>query len=98
MHGAWLFRDDLCRVSKLVRRLQLTLGMNDFGAPLSLSLCLFGHGALHLLRQIDMFELHQNHFDAPGLAFGVEDFLNARIELFSLGKKLVQLGLTANTA
>jgi len=65
MHGHRIFRNHFGRVSELLRSLIFAFGMDYFRAPFPLGFCLFGHGAAHFLRQIDIFQLYQDNFDAP---------------------------------
>ena len=55
----WMLFDDHRGISKTLRGLKFAFGIDHFCPPLTLRLGLFGDGALHLLRQINMFDLHQ---------------------------------------
>src|ERR1051325_1765523 len=98
MHGGRLFLYDCCCFSQFLGGLELTVRMNDCGAPFAFRLGLFGHGALHLLGQVNIPYFHKDHFDTPRFGLSVENFLDSSIHLFPLCEQLVQLGLAADAS
>src|ERR1043166_9256959 len=89
-------RHDIRRFLQLLRCLELSLGVDDFGAPLALGLGLLRHRALHLLRQVDVFDRHLRDLDAPGIGMLVDNRLQIRVDLFALRQNFVELGLAAD--
>ena len=77
--------DDSCGICQFLRRLKFTLGIDNFCPPLSLGLRLFGHGSLHLRRQIDMFQFDRGHLNPPGVGVGVQYFLKLGVDFFPCG-------------
>ena len=69
------------RVGQFLGRLELTFGVDYFGAPLALGLRLPRHGALHLVRQVDMLDLDVGDLDPPGIGLPVEDLLQIPVDL-----------------
>ena len=72
--------------------------MDDLGALLALGLGLPRHGALHLLRQVDVLDLDHRHLDAPGIGVRVDDLLQRGVELLALRQQLVELRLAEHGA
>ena len=83
----------MCRIGKLLRRLELTLGMDDLGATGPLGLGLGGNRADHALIEVDVLDLDVGNLVAPGFRVLVQDDLNIGIELLALGKHVVELVL-----
>src|SRR3989338_1677964 len=67
--------NDVRGVGQLLRRLELALGVDDFGAPLALGLGLPGDRADHLLGQVDVFDLDRRDLHAPRLRLLIDDAL-----------------------
>jgi hypothetical protein len=78
--------------------LKLALCRNDFRAPLTLCFGLFGHGALHLLRQIHVFDFDGVDLDAPLASFGIQNRLQAVVDALDLGKQIVKFELPQHVA
>jgi hypothetical protein len=76
-----MLRDDIRRFTELDRRLKLTFGCHDFRPALALGLGLFGHGALHVVRKRDVFDLDRRNLGAPGLGIPVNHVLDLRIDV-----------------
>ena len=90
LQRARLGRDDAGRIGQLLRCLELTLGMDDLGSLLSFGLGLLGHGALHRLRELDVFDLNGRDLDAPGLGLLVDDLLELGVNLLAVGEQLIE--------
>src|SRR2546430_4374287 len=86
-------REALGRLRELRRRLKLAVGVDDLGAPLALGLRLLGHRALHVLRKVDLLDLHGRDLDAPGLGVLVDDPLKLLVDLVARREKVVELDL-----
>ena len=97
LQGRGLLLDHLGRLGQLAGGLELALGVDDLGPPLALGLGLPGHGALHLLGQVDVLDLDRGDLDAPGVGAPRRGSLQLGVELLALGEQLVQLGLAAPT-
>src|SRR5271154_2887905 len=82
----WTLAHDLGRVREPLRRLEFTFRRDRLGAPLAFRLSLRRDRALHVLRQIDIFQLDQRHLDAPRLGLRIDNFLDARVELVALAE------------
>ncbi len=89
MHGHGLFRDDLSCIRQLLRGLKLSFGMNNLGPPFPLRLRLLSHSPLHLLWQINVLQLNQNHLNPPRIGLNIKNLLNPAVNPFPLGQKLV---------
>src|SRR5216117_3591533 len=75
------------------RRLELAVRVDDLGPPLALGLRLLRHRALHVLRQIDLLDLHGRDLDAPGLGVLVDDPLELLVDLVTRREEVVELDL-----
>ncbi len=80
------------------RGLILSFCSNDFRTPLALGFCLFGHGTLHFLRQVQVFNFDGVDLDPPLIRFRVQDRLQAMIDTVTLGQEFVQLKLPQHIA
>src|ERR1700758_557427 len=72
--------------------------MNNFRAALALRLRLLGDGPLHILRDIDLFDLNLRYLDTPRLRILVKDLLQLGVNLFALGEDGVQFELAYQAA
>src|SRR3989449_1316426 len=86
-------RENLGRLGELRRRLELAVGVDDLGSALALGLGLLGHGALHVLGQVDLLDLHGRHLDPPWLGVLVDDPLVMLVDLVARRQEVVQLHL-----
>src|ERR1035441_1399293 len=84
--------DELCR------GVELAFGVDDLGAALALSLGLLGHGAEHVFRHVDLFDLDGDDFDAEGRRVAVNDGLDALVELVAVRENLVQFDFAEDGA
>src|SRR5208337_4563071 len=94
----WTLAHDLGGIGEPLRRLEFALRRDHLGAPLALGLSLRRDRALHVLRQIDIFQLNQRDLHAPRLGLRIDYFLDARVELVALAEQFVELGLAADGA
>ena len=78
--------DDVGGLAQLLGGLELALGGDDLGAPLALGLGLLGHGAPHLLGQVDLLHLDGGDLHAPGLGVPVDDLLQLPVDLVALAR------------
>ena len=85
-------------LGKALRRLELTLRVDDLGAALALGFGLAGHGALHALGQLDVLDLDDRHLHPPGLGLLIDDLLKAVVDLLTFREERVQLGLSEDAA
>ena len=76
---------------ELLRRTEFTLGMDDLGPFLTLCLGLAGHGSLHCIRQLDIFDLDDADLDAPGLGLLINNLLELLVDLITVDEQLVQV-------
>jgi hypothetical protein len=53
-----VFAQDFTRLTQFCCRLKFTLGIDNLGSTVPLSLCLARHGPLHLLGQVNMLKLN----------------------------------------
>src|SRR5580704_7698529 len=72
--------------------------MNDLRTTLALGLRLLGDSALHILRNIDLFDLNLSYLDTPRLGILVKDLLQLGVNLFALRKDGVELELADEAA
>ncbi|VTR68220.1 23S rRNA methylase (modular protein) [Desulfosarcina cetonica] len=98
LEGHGMGVDDLGGLGQTIGCLVFTLGVDHLGPPFPLGFGLLGHGALHLLGQVDVLELHRGDLDAPGIGMGIQDFLQLGVDLFPRREQFVQLGLAAHAA
>src|SRR5262245_17201161 len=91
-------RQDLGGVEQLLRRLLLSLGVDDLGAAGAFGLGLAGDRADHALVEIDALDLHGRDLDTPPLGLLVEHVLDVGIELVALGQHLVEIVLAEHPA
>ena len=89
---------DLRGLREPLRGLEFAFGRDHLGAALALGLGLRRDRALHILREIDIFQLDERDLHAPRLGLRIDDFLDARVELVALAEQLVELGLAADGA
>src|SRR5208282_4685269 len=78
--------------------LEFAVGVDDLGAALAFRFGLAGNGALHVLRDVHLLQLHLGDFDAPGLGVLIEDVLELFVHFVAFGKDGVELELAANAA
>src|SRR5215469_2962599 len=76
-----------------LRRLVLSLGVDDLGAPRAFGLRLLRHRTHHALIEVDVLDLDGRDLDAPGLGALVEDALQVDVELVALRQQIVHLVL-----
>src|SRR5208283_1924537 len=69
---------DLRGLREPLRSLEFAFGRNHLGAALALGLGLRRDRALHILREIDIFQLDERDLHAPRLGLRIDDFLDAR--------------------
>src|SRR4051794_10104575 len=86
------------RVFQPLRRLVLTLGVDDLRAPLALGLRLPRHGALHAARDLDVLHLDDRDLDPPRGGCLVDDLLQDGVDLVALRQQLVERVLTEHRA
>src|SRR5580765_3356201 len=86
-------RQDLGGLGQLGRRLELAVGVDDLGPALALGLGLLGHGALHVLGQVDLLDLDVRNLDAPGLGVLVDDPLELLVDLVARREQIIELHL-----
>src|SRR6266478_3444503 len=91
-------RQDLGGVEQLLRRLLLSLRIDDLGAADAFGLGLAGDRSDHALVEIDALDLHGRHLDTPPLGLLVEHVLDVGIELVALGQHLVEVVLAEHPA
>ena len=84
---------DVRRFSQPCGGLILPFRSNDFRAPLALGFRLFGHGTLHFLGQVHVFDFDSVDLDAPLVGFGIQDRLQAVVDTVDLGEQIVKLEL-----
>src|SRR5882672_4345873 len=72
--------------------------MNDLGALLAFGFGLLGHGAEHAFRHVHLLDLDVYYFYAPGRGVGVEDALQAGVDLVAVGQQFVQFDLAQDRA
>src|SRR5262249_15199474 len=72
--------------------------MDDLCPLFALGFGLFGHGAQHGLREIDLLDLHVRDFHAVGRGVLVEDALDAGVQLVAMGQQLVELDFAEHGA
>ena len=72
--------------------------MNDLRALLALGLGLTRHGALHVGRQIHMFDFNRRHLDPPWVGVLVEDLLQLLIQPLALREQIVEVDLSQHAA
>jgi hypothetical protein len=65
LQGLGMDGNDLSRFRQARSRLKFALCIDDVGPPLAFGFCLSRHGALHLLRQVDVLHLDRRDFDPP---------------------------------
>lgn len=85
-------------VDELLGGVEFAFGMDDLGAALALGLGLLGHGAEHGLGQVDLLDLDGDDFYAEGGGVAVDDGLDALIEAFAVGEKLIELDFAEDGA
>src|SRR2546426_5014544 len=93
LDGDRMPRQALRRLRELRRRLELAVGVDDLGPPLALGLRLLRHRTLHVLRQVDLLDLHGRDLDAPGLGVLVDDPLELLGDLVARREEVVELDL-----
>src|SRR6059036_3867835 len=86
-------REDLSRLGELRRRLELAVRIDDLGSALALGFGLLGHGALHVLGQVDLLDLDGRDLDAPRLGVLVDDPLELLVDLVARRQEVVELDL-----
>jgi len=65
------------RLHHFLGGLKFALGIDDLGPAFALSLGLSSNRSLHILRQVNLFNLHQGHLHTPGFGLRIENFLDA---------------------
>src|SRR5580658_3823248 len=98
LDGRRLLLQNLRRIRQFCRGFKLALGVNNLGPALALCLRLLGDGALHVLRNIDLFDLNLRYLDTPRLRILVKDLLQLGVNLFALGEDGVQFKLAYQAA
>src|SRR5215475_10046253 len=91
-------RQNLGGVEQLLRRLLLSLRVDDLGAAGAFGLGLAGNRPDHALVEIDALDLHGRYLDTPPLGLLVEHILNVGVELVALGQHLVEVVLAQDPA
>ena len=91
LQGCRLPGDNRGSILELLRRAELTLGVDDLGPFLTLGFRLAGHGALHGIGQFYVFYLNDADLDAPGLRLLVDNLLEFLIDLVAMDEQLVQV-------
>src|ERR1700683_185476 len=75
----------LSRFGELGRSFKFAGSVNHFGAAFAFGFRLFGDGALHGLRNIDLLDLNFGYLDTPRLRILVKNDLQFGVYLFALG-------------
>ena len=81
-----------------MRSFKFAFRVNNFSAAFAFRLRLLGDGALHILRNIDLFDLNLRYLDTPRLRILVKDLLQLGVNLFALGENRVQFELAYQAA
>src|SRR6266849_10008363 len=93
LERALLRGDYLGGVGQRLRRLELTVCVDDLRPLLPLGLGLLGHRSLHRAGQLHVLDLDARHLDAPRLGFVVDDLLQLLVDDVALRQQLVEGGL-----
>src|SRR5713101_3645738 len=93
LERALLRGDYLGGVGQRLRRLELTVCVDDLRPLLPLGLGLLGHRSLHRAGQLHVLDLDARHLDAPRLGFVVDDLLQRLVDDVALRQQLVEGGL-----
>src|SRR6201997_1373670 len=83
--------EDLGGVEQLLRRLLLSLGVDDLGAAGAFGLGLARDRPDHALVEIDALDLDGRHLDTPPLGLLVEYVLDVGVEFVALRQHLVEI-------
>ena len=75
-----MLRDDVGRLTKFHGGLVFAFRGDDLCAPLALRLCFFGHGALHVVGHLDVFDLDRGDLRAPGFGVPIDDVLDLLVD------------------
>ena len=73
---------------------EMLMALYEPGAAFAFGLGLFGHRALHGVRQGDILDLDRSDLDAPGIRLTIDDFLEGEINFLPLGQQFIEFRLT----
>src|SRR5438046_2427693 len=90
--------DDVGRLAELHRRLVFAFGSDDLGATLSFCFGFFGHCALHVVGEYDVFNLYRRYLRTPRLRVSVDDILDLPIDARGVREKLIEAETTHDIA
>jgi hypothetical protein len=79
-----MLRDDVSRLAKLHRGLELSFGGDDLCTAFALGLGFLGHCALHVIGEYDVFDLDRRHLRSPRLRVSVDDVLDLLVDARSV--------------
>src|SRR5262249_37182346 len=91
-------RQYLGGIEQRLRRLLLSLCVDDLGTAGAFGLGLAGDCPDHALVEIDALDLHGRDLDTPPLGLLVEHVLDVGIELVALGQHLIEIVLAQHPA
>jgi len=78
--------------------LAFAVRVDNLGSLLTFRFGLLGHSPLHFLGQIDLFDLHEAHLDAPCIRMLIKNRLELDIECLSPAQQIVQINLAEHGA
>src|SRR5918994_4108414 len=88
----------ICCLPEALRCLKLTLRCYDLRPPLALRLGLAGHRPLHVLRDLDIFDLDDAHLHPPGVGLLIYDALEFVVYLLPIGQEVIEILLSEHAA
>jgi hypothetical protein len=98
VHGGGVALDPFRGVRQGLGSLELALGVDDLGAPVTLRLSLTRHGATHGLGQLDVLDLDEGDLDTPRIGDVVDDALKPLVDLVPVDQQFVQVDLDEDAA
>lgn len=82
---------DACGLAQLLRVQQLTAGVDDLGAAFAFGLRLSGHGPLHRLRNLDVFDFDHPNLDSPWHGLVGDGLAEVVVEVFAVCQPRVKI-------
>lgn len=73
-------------------------GGDDGGAAFAFGFGLFGHGAFHVRRELNVLKFNVFDIDTPFVGLGVDDFANLDGDFVALAKDLIKVEITGDVA